>query len=229
MKLATMKLHLFLALFVAQSLHADWVIVEKTNTGDKESNMTPKIKDGMIRNDIGKKMTVLVKGKDGASEMYMHDKKKVMRIDSGTLQSAGALANKFLSGGKDGEPSKPKATGEKAKVGEWDTEVYTWQSKLGSAKFYVAKDFPNYAELAKVMDKVSKSMNNPMSSLYPSVSELPGMVVKSEMTTMGRNSVTELVSATEQAVSADEFKGPEGYEEMKMPSFKGLKGGDSSK
>ena len=217
-----MKLHLVLALLAAQAAHADWVIVQKSTSGEKEKKMTIKIKDDMIRNDIGEKITVLVKGGAG-SQMYMHDKKTVVNVDLATLQNASALAGKFL-GGKDGEAAKPKATGEKVKVGQWDTEVFTWKSKLGDAKFYVAKDFPNYTEIAKAMDKVSKSMNNPMSSLYPSYTELPGMVVKSEMTTMGRGSVTELVSVTEQPLSADDFKGPEGYQEMKLPSFKGPKG-----
>ncbi|MDB6137686.1 MAG: hypothetical protein JWO94_758 [Verrucomicrobiaceae bacterium] len=213
-----MKLPLFLALVAVQSLHADWVIIQNTTTGDAAKPMTIKIKEDQIRNDMGDKMTVILHGKDGSVEMYMHDQKKLIRMDAASLKGVTAMAGKFL-GGEDGAPAKPKPTGEMVKVGAWNAEIYTWESKIGSAKFYIAKDFPRYAELNKAMDKISKSMSNPMASLYPSASDFPGMVVKTEMTVMGKPTTTELVSATEAPLSDNEFKAPEGYTEMKLPSF----------
>lgn len=215
-----MKLHLFLALLFAQTLHADWVIVQKTNTGDTDSLMTIKIKDDKIRNDMGNKMTVLMDAKDGNMQMFMHDQKKLIRMNAEAMKGMTAMAGKFLGGGDD-KPAKPKATGEKVKVGDWDAEIYTWESKIGSAKFYIAKDFPKYAELNKVMDKLSKAVSNPMASMYPSAADFPGMVVKSEMTMMGKTTSSTLQSAKEEAVSDDDFKAPEGYTEMKIPSFPG--------
>ncbi len=214
-----MKLYVALALFfAAQSLHADWVIIQKTNTGGKESTMTVKIKDNMIRNDMGDKMTAIINADAGDIQMFMHDQKKLIRMNAEALKGVGAMAGKFLG---DGAPAKPKATGEKVKVGEWDTEVYTWESKMGTAKFYLAKDFPKYAELNKAMDKISKSMANPMAAMFPSATDFPGMSVKSEMTMMGKVTTTELVSAKEESVPADAFKAPEGYTEMKLPMFPG--------
>ncbi len=217
-----MKLPLVLALlFAAQSLHADWVLVEKTSTDGK--GMTVKIKDNLIRNDMGEKMTVILNADEGVAQMYLHANKTLMRMDLNALKNASALAGKFL-GGDSGPAPKPKATGEHVKVGDWDAEIYTWESKVGTGKFYIAKDFPRFEELNKAMDKVAKSMNNPMSSLYPNHADLPGMVVKTEMTVMGKPTTTELVSAKEGPLSADEFKGPEGYKEMKMPNIPGLFG-----
>ncbi|MDB6075375.1 MAG: hypothetical protein JWO89_3015 [Verrucomicrobiaceae bacterium] len=214
-----MKPYLALALFfAAQSLHADWVIVQKTNTAGAETPVTIKIKDNKIRNDMGDKMTVLLDADAGGAQMFMHDQKKLIRMDAAAMKGMTAMAGKFLG---DAAPEKPKATGEKVKVGEWDTEVYTWESKIGTAKFYVAKDFPKYAELNKVMDKIAKSMGNPMAAMFPSAADFPGMSVKSEMTMMGKVTTSELVSAKEEAVSADEFKAPEGYTEMKIPGFPG--------
>lgn len=185
--------------------------------------MTIKIKDSMIRNDIGDKMTVILNGDEGVAQMYMHANKSLMRMDLNALKSASALAGKFL-GGDSGPAPKPKATGEHVKVGEWDAEIYTWEGKIGAGKFYVAKNFPHYAELNKAMDKIGKSMSNPMANLYPDHADLPGMVVKTEMTVMGKPTTTELVSAKEGPLSAEEFKGPEGYEEKKMPNIQGLFG-----
>jgi hypothetical protein len=71
------------------------------------------------------------------------------------------------------------------------------------------------------MDRAKKATSNPMAALFPDASEFPGMIVKSEMTAMGKTSVTELVSAREEILDASLFKGPEGYSEMKMPKLPG--------
>ena len=214
------KLLFSLALFASvQSLHADWVIIQKTATDGKDKQMTMKVKDNKIRNDIGKDMSVLVDGNDNSSLVLMHSNKMVMRVSQDAMKTVGTLASSLAGG--DNKPSKPKATGEKVKVGEWDTEVFTWEGKLGTGKFYVARSFPKFEELNKALDQVTKSMSNPMSSLFPQNADFPGMVVKSEMTMMGKATTSELVSATEQPVSADDFKTPEGYQEMKMPKLPG--------
>lgn len=218
-----MKTALAIAAFIAltPSLRADWVIVQNSKALGQDSQMTIKVKGDHIRNQIGTSMTVLMDVAKGTSKMFMHDSKSVMTMNTSTMKMAAGLASQFLGGGSDGAPAKPKATGEKVKVGEWNAEVYTWESKLGSGKFYVAKDFPKFDELNKAMDRITKSMSNPMSAMFPNFADFPGMVVKSEMTMMGQLSTTELVSAKEEPVSDAEFKEPEGYKELKMPTLPG--------
>ena len=218
-----MKTALAIAAFIAltPSLRADWVIVQNSKALGQDSQMTIKVKGDHIRNQIGTSMTVLMDVAKGTSKMFMHDSKSVMTMNTSTMKMAAGLASQFLGGGSDGAPAKPKATGEKVKVGEWNTEVYTWESKMGSGKFYVAKDFPKFDELNKAMDRITKSMSNPMSAMFPNFADFPGMVVKSEMTMMGQLSTTELVSAKEEPVSDAEFKEPEGYKELKMPTLPG--------
>ena len=205
---------------LAPSLRADWVIVQNSKALGQDSQMTIKVKGDHIRNQIGTKMTVLMDVAKGTSKMFMHDSKSVMVVNSGAIKAAAGLASQLLGGG-DGAPAKPKATGEKVKVGDWNAEVYIWESKMGSGKFYVAKDFPKFDELNKAMDRITKSMSNPMSAMFPNFADFPGMVVKSEMTIMGQLSTSELVSAKEEPVSEDEFKEPEGYKELKMPTLPG--------
>ena len=112
------------------------------------------------------------------------------------------------------------------KVGEWDTEVYTWEGTLGAGKFFVARNFPDFAKLSKIMDDMTKAMPNPMAGQVPMNTDFPGMVVKSVMKVkvMGQevDATTELVSAKEETVDPKEFKAPEGYTEMKMPKLPGL-------
>lgn len=206
------------ALLAVPSLYADWEIVQKANAAGKDNQITIKIKDDKIRNDVGDTMTMLIDTTKGSVETFIHANKMMMKMDSAMLQSVGAMAGKMAG---DATPTKPKATGEKVKVGEWDTEVYTWENKLGSGKFYVAKDFPHFAELSAQMDKSSKAMSNPMTALFPKNSDFPGMVVKSELTMMGQKTSSELVSAVEKTLPAEDFKAPEGYQEMKVPGLPG--------
>jgi hypothetical protein len=56
-----------------------------------------------------------------------------------------------------------------------------------------------------------------VSGISPQASDFDGMVVKSEMTMMGKSVTTLLVSAKEETLNANEFVPPAGYEEMKMP------------
>jgi hypothetical protein len=81
------------------------------------------------------------------------------------------------------------------------------------------KDFPKFAEINALNDKLSKAMGNPTAKIAPQASDFAGMVVKSEMTMMGKNITTLLVSAKEQELDAKEFAAPEGYNEMKMPGM----------
>lgn len=217
-----MKIALAIATLLAftPTLRADWVIIQNSKALGQDSQMTIKVKGDHIRNQIGTKMTVLMDVAKGTSKMFMHDSKSVMVVNSGTMKAAAGLASQLLGGG-DGASTKPKATGEKVKVGEWNAEVYTWQSKMGSGKFYVAKDFPKFEELNKAMDRIAKSMSNPMSAMLPNFADFPGMVVKTEMTVMGHLSTSELVSAKEEPVSDEDFKEPEGYKELKMPGLPG--------
>jgi hypothetical protein len=106
-------------------------------------------------------------------------------------------------------------------VGEHETEIFTWSGKIGSGKFWVAKDFEHFAELNAFQDKLMKAMGNPAAALVPQNSDFPGMVVKSEMSVMGKTATSELVSAKQDVLEDAVFTAPEGYQEMKMPSLPG--------
>lgn len=203
---------LAVAVLSAQSVYADWVVVQKSETAGATENTTIKIKGDKTRMDVGQKMTIIADGATGDMLMLMHEQKVAMKMDAATIKSAmGAMA-------ASGAPAaKPTATGEKEKVGEYDTEVYTWTGAIGSGKFWVAKDFPNYKELNDSQEKLMKAMG-PAAAMMPQANDFPGMVVKSEMQVQGNKSTSELVSAKEEAVDEAVFKQPEGYQEMKMPT-----------
>lgn len=211
-----------LTLLLTQPLLADWVMVQKTSIeGQGEpQDITIKLKGDEARMDLGTQMTLLSNSTTGEMKMYLHAQKMVMNMNGDTVKTAMALAGQFL-GKMDEKANKPKATGQKEKIGSYEAEIYSWKGKLGAGKFWVAANFPNYQALNALQDKMSKAMGNPAASLAPQSSDFPGMVVKSEMKMLGKTTVTELISAKEEAVSDDVFKAPEGYQEMKLPSLPG--------
>lgn len=205
--------------FSFQTALADWTITQKNTTDGKAENMVIKVKGDKTRADVGDQMSVISDAAAGEITMFMHAQKMMMKMNGDSMKGIMALAGQML--GKNSVPSKPVATGQMEKVGEYETEIYTWSGQLGSGKFWVAKDFPGFAELNAVQDKLMKAMGNPAASFAPQNSDFPGMVVKSEMNVMGKSALSELVSVAKDPVDEAIFKAPEGYQEMKMPTLPG--------
>lgn len=203
----------FAVLLLATSFAAaDWVLVQKNTNPGNEDQITTKIKGEQARVDIGSKMTVIM-GAEGMT-MLMHEQKMVMKKDQASIKAVVDAASKA---GEGKQIAKPVATGQKEKVGEWDTEIYTWEGPMGKGRFWVAKAFPKHAEINALSDKLGKTMGSTMAGFSPQASDFDGMVVKSEMTMMGKNMTTQLISAKEEEVDAKEFLPPQGYNEVKMP------------
>ncbi|MBB5034974.1 DUF4412 domain-containing protein [Prosthecobacter vanneervenii] len=203
-------------LLTATFASADWVMVQKVDTAGQPSEVTTKIKGEKARVDMGDKMSVIVEAEGIIT--IMHPQKMLMKMDPATIKAATEMAGKMTGG----PAAKPVATGQKEKVGEWDCEIYSWEGTMAKGRFWVAKDFPNYKELSAASDKLGKVVGGAMASLSPQASDFDGMVVKSEMSMMGKNVVSVLVSAKEQAVDDSAFVPPAGYSEMKMPAMPGM-------
>jgi hypothetical protein len=203
------------------SVCADWVVVQKATSEGRSEEIHIRLKGDQTRLDAGKEMTIIAGADDGQMVMLMHQQKVMMRMKADTLKGVMALAGAALGG--DQAVAKPVATGMKEKIGEYDCEIFTWSGKMGSGKFWVARDFPGYQSLSTAQDKLMKAMGNPASSFTPQASDFPGMVIKSEMQVMGKTSISELVSAKEEEVDAAIFNLPTDYREMQMPGLPGGK------
>jgi hypothetical protein len=210
---------LLVLLLTATCASADWVIVQKTTTEGQDKETVTRIKGEQARVDVGAEMSVIA-GADGMV-VLMHAQKMLMKMDLAKMRTALEMAAKAAGPLGNQPAAKPVATGQKEKVGEWEAEIYTWEGQIGKGRFWVAKDFPKFAEINAINDKLGKTMGNTMAGLAPQAADFNGMVVKSEMTMMGKNVSTLLVSAMEQEVDAKEFTAPAGYNEMKMPMLPG--------
>jgi len=216
-----MKTHLrtlLVLLGTATLASADWVIVQKSGFEGQEKEMSTKIKGDKARVDVTGEGTVIV-GPEGMV-MLMHPEKIVMKMDMETVQLTMDSAAQKAEQPAAAAAIKPVATGQKEKVGEWEAEIYTWEGQTGKGRFWVAKDFPKYTEINAANDKLGKVMGGAMSGLSPQATDFKGMVVKSEVSMMGKTLTTQLVSAKEQELDAKEFVVPAGYTEVQMPMLK---------
>jgi hypothetical protein len=217
-----MKKSLLLLAVSLLSIHsavADWVIVQKATTDGQAQEIAIKIKGDKTRMDVADQVTIIANNATADITMLMHAQKVMMKMDAEALKAAMAMAGGALGGNASEPAAKPEATGQKEKVGAYDCEIYTWKGQLGTGKFWVAKDFVGYKELNASQDKLMQAMGNPAAALTPKASDFPGMVIKSEVQMMGKTSVSELVSAKEEAVEETVFTLPTGYQEMKMPAM----------
>jgi hypothetical protein len=119
------------------------------------------------------------------------------------------------------DPAKPLDTGKTEKVGDYETEIYSWFGPNGMVqKFWVAKDFPNYAAIKTDRDKMYQwNSFSATKGSQPDLRQLPGMVVKTQIDITGRSITVSLISAKVEPVDPSEFELPADYTEWKPPVF----------
>lgn len=210
---------LTVSFLAVQCTFADWLVLQKVTTDGKAQEVNIKIKGDKTRMDIGEQMSMISDGVSANIVMLMHAQKVMMKMDADSLKGIMAMAGNALGGDKPAD--KPVATGQKEKIGEYECEIFTWSGKIGSGKFWVAKDFPGYKELNAAQDKMMKAMGDPAAALSPQASDFPGMVIKGDMQMMGKSSVSEIISVKEEKVEEAVFTLPTDYQEMKMPAMPG--------
>jgi hypothetical protein len=205
----------------AAGARADLVMQQQITVSTNNSVATMKVKGSKVRLDLyaaqPRAISTITDLKTGDAITLLHNQKMFVKTSGAptkqTLPSGnGATANPAP------KPPLPQATGKTQKVGDYDTELYTWSNSRGIAgTAWVAKNFPDYARIRTdlaVLDKAAADANN---STDPELSALPGMVVRSQVTGGGQTITVALISAKKESVDASLFQIPSGYKEMPQP------------
>ena len=209
-------------LLAAAFARADIVIEQKMESAVINGNVTMKVKGDNARMDmpspLGGNVTTLMNFKTGDMVTLLHQQKMAMKMNLADVKKQQEAGQKAL-GVDPSKIEKPKSTGQKEKVGDYDTEIFEMNQGTLQAKLWIAKDFPNAQSIKDQMAKLNASMGG--GGIDPSKIDVPGMVVKSEVSTpVGKMTIT-LVKAKEEPVDEKEFIKPEGYQEMQMPKLPG--------
>ena len=209
-------------MLAAAIARADIVIEQKMESLVINGNMTTRIKGDLARidmpNPLGGNVITLMNFKSGEMVMLMlvNQQKMAMKMNMADLKKQQEAGQKRL--GVDPAKFEPKPTGESEKLGEYTTEIFETSQGGMQVKLWIVKDYPNAKAIKDQMLKLSATMGGRM-GFDAGKFDVPGMAVKTEVITpLGKMTVT-LVKAAEEAVDDAEFKQPEGYQEMKIPTF----------
>jgi hypothetical protein len=158
------------------------------------------------------------------SVMLMPKNKSVMRNSGANFKSEMETMKKVY-----GEtnaiffaPSRPVDTGKSEEVGDYKTEVYSWNGLNGTKEtLWVAENFPNYDNIKADLDKLDEWNSSGVGKgMEPDLRLLPGMVVKKQTAVGGRIGngqlvIISLVSVKIEPVDSTVFEVPSDYAEFK--------------
>lgn len=210
--------------FTVADARADLTIEQKMESATMNGNTTKKMKGDKIRMDmpvgVAGAMSTITDFATGDSIMLKHDKKTAMKVSGAQSKQMMDMVKQQLPASEKADAPKLTPTGKSEKIGAYNAEIYTWSTPTMTATLWVAKDFPNYAKIKGEMEKLQKSALADLGKwMSPELSDLPGMVVKTQMDIGGQKITTTLVSVKEENVDPSVFEVPKDYQEMAPPEF----------
>ena len=205
---------------------ADFIIKQKMESAMRNGDTTTQIKGDKVRVDMATgpmgEMSTIMDLSTGDTITLMHKSKMAMKLSGAQMkQMMDAMKKQMGAIADNAEPPKPQATGKTEKLGDYNTEIYTWSNTNGMTStmtMWVTKDFPNFKNIKEQLAKVKKSAVGGMSKgMEPDDSALPGMVVKTQAEVLGQKITTTLVSVKEETLDASLFDVPKDYSYQDMP------------
>jgi hypothetical protein len=204
---------LAVALILAATATADWVVESRVEDPDGNVTSVNKVKADKIRYDMPKgpigPVSTIFDAASGDWIIIMHGLKTFQKQSAAQMKRG---MDAIWSGPdvKSADTPKYKATGEKGKVGDFDCEIYAATDQRLTFRVWVATSHPQAAVL-KAIDKLNTRF---LPSRALDYSTLPGVVLKTEMDLEGKKTTVTVVSVKEQDLDAREFEAPAGYQSM---------------
>src|SRR5438552_12764198 len=188
------RIGLFLLLAATASLRADLTLVQKVDMAGTPGEMTIKFKGDKVRIDPAPQVSMITDAKTGDTVTLLHGEKKAMRMSGDKMKAAAEMVKKF-SGATPGEQkSKLVALGRKEVINGMPTEIFTTNTAVGKATYYIATNYPDAAAILQEMKAAQSSVLANSGANIPDFADLPGVPVKIEMDTVRGHVVMTLVS-----------------------------------
>ena len=194
----------------------DYVIKEELENSGQVQQITLKIKDAKVREDVEGQNSAIVDSNTGETTLLLHSQKAFLKITPEQLK-AQAEALKDLLGTKAGNSRniELKPTGKKETINGFDTEEYTTERNGIQMSIFVAEQFPNYRKLVEALYQVQ---SGPAMDILRSMSippdKYPGLPIRTTESIMGQKIVVILDSAQETDVPDTDFIIPSDYKEL---------------
>ena len=203
-------------LALAFNAKGDYLIKEELQNSGQVQQITLKIKDTKVREDVGGQNSAIIDSNTGETTLLLHAQKAFLKINPEQLK-AQAHALKDLLGAKAENPAniELKPTGKRETINGFDTEEFTTNLNGVQLSIFIAKGFPNYQKLVEALYRVQ---SGPAMDILRSMSippdKYPGLPVRTTESIMGQKIVVLLDSAQETDVPDTDFIIPSDYKEL---------------
>ena len=214
---------LFFLLAAAASLRADLTLVQRVDMAGTPGEMAIKFKGDRVRVDPAPQVSMISDAKTGDTITLIHGEKKVMRISGDKMKAAAEMVKKFAGPTPAEQKSKLTPLGRKETVNGMPTDVFSVDTAVGKATYYIATSYPDAAAIMKEMKTAQPSALANSGTNVPDFRDLPGVPVKIEMDTVRGRVVMTLVSIKRDPIPDSIFSVPVDYTEVKMPNIFGGK------
>jgi Domain of unknown function (DUF4412) len=218
-----MRTAFFFLLAVTTSLRADLTLIQKVDAAGTSGEMTIKFKGDKLRIDPAPELSIITDSKTGDTVTLMHGEKKAMRISADKMKAAAEMVKKFTAATPAEQKAKLTPLGRKETVNGVPTEVFTADTSVGKATYYIAMNYPDGPAIIQEMKAAQPSTLANSGTNIPDFRDLPGVPVKIEMDTARGHVVMTLISAKRDPIPNSVFDIPANYTDMKMPDLFGGK------
>lgn len=213
------RIVLFFLFAATASLRADLTLVQKVDMAGTPGEMTIKFKGDKVRVDPAPQMSMITDVKTGDTVTLIHAEKKAMRISGDKMKAAAEMVKKFAGATPAEQKSKLTPLGRKETVNGMPTDVFTTDTAVGKATYYIATNYPDAAAIMKEMKTAQPSALANSGTSIPDFRDLPGVPVKIEMDTVRGRVVMTLVAVKRDPIPNSEFSVPRDYTDVKMPDI----------
>jgi hypothetical protein len=217
------RIALPLLLAAAVTARADLTIVQKVEMGATPGDMTIRIKGDKVRVDPAPQVSMITDNRTGDTITLMHDEKKALRMSGEKMKAAAEMVSKFSGSSSPAAPHKLTPLGRKEQVNGMSTDLYSIDTAVGKATYYIAANYPDAAAILQEMQATQPAAFANSTTHMPDFRDLPGVPVKIEMDAQKRHIVMTLVSIKRDPIPDSEFVVPPGYSDMKVPEIFGGK------
>ena len=215
------RIAFFFLLALTNSLWADLTLIQKVDAAGTTGEMTIKFKGDKVRIDPAPELSIITDSKTGDTVTLMHAEKKAMRISGDKMKAAAEMVKKFSAASPIEQKAKLTPLGRKETVNGMPSEVFTADTAVGKATYYIAMNYPDGPAIIQEMKAAQPSALTNSGTNIPDFRDLPGVPVKIEMDTARGHVVMTLISAKRDPIPNSAFDVPANYTEMKMPDFFG--------
>jgi hypothetical protein len=218
-----MRIAFCFLLAVTTSLRADLTLIQRVDAAGTTGEMTIKFKADKVRIDPAPDISIITDSKTGDTVTLMHGEKKAMRISGDKMKAAAEMVKKFTAATPGEQTAKLTPLGRKETVNGMPTEVFTANTSVGKATYYIAMNYPDGPAIIQEMKAAQPSVFANSGANIPDFRDLPGVPVKIEMDTARGHVVMTLISAKRDPIPNSVFDVPANYADMKMPDLFGGK------